>query len=162
MSLLSITIFNATTNHATHCRDFFPDLEKLQVQKELHDAVDEMDDVKAAKLAMKLAELDDDHVANPTLKDLEYDTSLNLDKFQSKYTSEDNASFNQLVQVENEKKREKYSHFYPSKEKMLEIVDKKMIEGVSKPVNTWNHTPRSALMYGVRLSSFNHRIITYI
>ena len=144
-------------------RDFFPDLEKLRVQKQLYDAVDlELDDRKAAKLAFQLAQMTETgsgadgqngggHGGDEQNK--EFDTRLSLDQFQAKYTSEDNESFNQLVQKENEKKRQKFAHFYPSEQRLLEVTDKKMIEGVSRPINTWEHTAKSALMYGVSFGS---------
>ena len=135
-------------------RDFFPDLEKLRVQKKLFDAVDQVDDARAAQLAFQLAKMTEsgDVEVNDEGKEhekKEYNTKMSLDRFQAKYTSEDNASFNELVYKENEKKKEKYAHFYPSEQRLLEVTSKKMIEGVSRPINTWEHTAKSSLMYGV-------------
>ncbi|KAI1310548.1 DiGeorge syndrome critical region protein 14 [Mortierella claussenii] len=56
------------------------------------------------------------------------DTSLSLDQFQSQYTSEDNASFNQIVEKINRQKREKYSWLYEQEDK-----HRKAIEGSNNP-----------------------------
>ncbi len=48
-----------------------------------------------------------------TTKKLEIDTStLSLSSFQSKYTSEDNESFNGLLDKQNHKRREKHAYFW--------------------------------------------------
>lgn len=48
------------------------------------------------------------------------DTSMRLDNFQAKYTSEDNASFETVVEKQNEAKRQKYSWaFDPEKKQLL-------------------------------------------
>ncbi|KAJ3365892.1 DiGeorge syndrome critical region protein 14 [Kappamyces sp. JEL0680] len=139
-------------------RDFFPDLEKLRVQKQLAEALEEQDEFKASQLAFTLAKMTGKDHIRPDADETEVDdgegnkltmnTNLSLDQFQSKYTSEDNASFNALMEVESNKKKSKYAHFYPSDQKLLDTTEKLLIEGVSKPINTWAHNPKSALMYG--------------
>ncbi|KAG9698659.1 hypothetical protein KCU81_g8424, partial [Aureobasidium melanogenum] len=53
------------------------------------------------------------------------DTSLSLGAFQAKYTSEDNESFNSLLDRQNQKRAEKYAFFYngnklPSKQQLAQ------------------------------------------
>ncbi|KAF9275832.1 DiGeorge syndrome critical region protein 14 [Mortierella alpina] len=56
------------------------------------------------------------------------DTSLTLDQFQARYTSEDNASFNEIVEKINARKKEKYSWIYDQENK-----SQKLIEGGRNP-----------------------------
>lgn len=44
----------------------------------------------------------------PSAKRARYDTDVSLDAFQARYTSEDNASFTQILNEENARRREKY------------------------------------------------------
>jgi protein DGCR14 len=141
-------------------RDFFPDLGKLRVQKELALALDDQDEYRASNLAFTLAKMTGNIIEAPSEKEgirvvddgqgqsLTMNTNLRLDQFQSNYTSEDNLSFNVLIGQENQKKKEAYGHFYPSEQRLLETTSKMLIEGVSKPINTWKHAAKSALMYG--------------
>ncbi|KAF9904087.1 DiGeorge syndrome critical region protein 14 [Lobosporangium transversale] len=55
------------------------------------------------------------------------DTSLSLDEFQARYTSEDNASFIEIVEKINSQKREKYRWLYEQEKK-----HQKLIEGENK------------------------------
>lgn len=50
-------------------------------------------------------------------KTTRYDSNLSLDDFQAKYTSEDNASFAEIVQHENEARRSKYAWAYAAEQK---------------------------------------------
>ena len=103
-------------------RDFFPSLDKL----------------KGAFQAETSAELK------------AHADKLSLDQFQANFTSEDNQSFNEIIESENSRKRKQYHFFYDAEKdaKQLEYTEKKAIEGISKPVNTWKHETKSALMYG--------------
>ncbi|KAF9951847.1 DiGeorge syndrome critical region protein 14 [Mortierella alpina] len=56
------------------------------------------------------------------------DTSLTLDQFQARYTSEDNASFNEIVEKINARKKEKYRWMYDQ-----ENQSQKLIEGGRNP-----------------------------
>ncbi|KAF9980821.1 DiGeorge syndrome critical region protein 14 [Mortierella antarctica] len=56
------------------------------------------------------------------------DTSLSLDQFQARYTSEDNASFNEIVEKINARKKEKYRWMYDQ-----ENQSQKLIEGGRNP-----------------------------
>ncbi|KAJ3332138.1 hypothetical protein HDU76_001172 [Blyttiomyces sp. JEL0837] len=59
--------------------------------------------------------------AEPTA-DPKINTSMSLDSFQSRYTSEDNASFNLIMERTNEEKKRKY-HWYFDKEKGQLLLD---------------------------------------
>ncbi|KAF8640738.1 hypothetical protein AX17_000389 [Amanita inopinata Kibby_2008] len=68
-------------------------------------------------------------------KRLKYDTNISLDAFQARYTSEDNASFTQILEDENRKRKEKYGWAWEAqrkveaqRERMLESREKMLIE----------------------------------
>ncbi|KAI9786841.1 MAG: hypothetical protein M1839_005072 [Geoglossum umbratile] len=58
-----------------------------------------------------MSAISDESSASTSLRDdrLKPDTSLSLDNFQSRYTSEDNESFNKLLDNQNEKRAQRYS-----------------------------------------------------
>lgn len=64
----------------------------------------------------------------PPEKRPRYDTSLSLDGFQARYTSEDNSSFTQILDDENRKRREKWAWAWDA-QKRMEDQRKMMIEG---------------------------------
>ncbi|KAF9123171.1 DiGeorge syndrome critical region protein 14 [Mortierella sp. 14UC] len=51
------------------------------------------------------------------------DTSLSLDQFQMRYTSEDNASFNEIIEKINAQKREKYKWLYDQERKSMRLLE---------------------------------------
>lgn len=51
------------------------------------------------------------------------DTSLSLDQFQARYTSEDNASFNEILEKINMRKKEKYSWMYDQEKKSMRLIE---------------------------------------
>ncbi|KAF9433725.1 DiGeorge syndrome critical region protein 14 [Entomortierella beljakovae] len=51
------------------------------------------------------------------------DTSLSLDQFQARYTSEDNASFNDIIEKINTQKREKYRWMYELEKKQSRLLE---------------------------------------
>ncbi|KAG0203123.1 DiGeorge syndrome critical region protein 14 [Mortierella sp. GBA30] len=51
------------------------------------------------------------------------DTSLSLDQFQARYTSEDNASFNEIIEKINARKKEKYRWMYDQENKSLKLIE---------------------------------------
>ena len=93
-----------------------------------------------------------------------HDSTLPLDVFLAKYTSEDNESFNQILDTINNRQREKYAWAWnnnrnPSdKETTYQNLlaasaendeAPKLIEGAkSASVDTWKHKPMNELMYG--------------
>ena len=68
-------------------------------------------------------------------KRVKYDTSVSLDEFQAKYTSEDNSSFTQILEDENRKRKERYAWAWQAqqrveaqRDRMLEAREKMLIE----------------------------------
>jgi protein DGCR14 len=57
-----------------------------------------------------------------------YNTDMGLDEFQARYTSEDNASFLEILDDENTKRKEKYGWAWHAQKRVEEQRDK-MIEG---------------------------------
>ncbi|EKM61196.1 uncharacterized protein PHACADRAFT_247648 [Phanerochaete carnosa HHB-10118-sp] len=64
----------------------------------------------------------------PPLKKPKYDTTMSLDSFQARYTSEDNSSFTQILDDENRKRREKWAWAWEA-QKRVEQQRGKMLEG---------------------------------
>ncbi|KIJ21638.1 hypothetical protein PAXINDRAFT_173741 [Paxillus involutus ATCC 200175] len=67
-------------------------------------------------------------VGEPAVKRPRYDTSMSLDTFQAKYTSEDNSSFTQIMHEENRQRRERWGWAWEA-QKMVEEQRDKMLEG---------------------------------
>ena len=86
---------------------------------------------------------------------------MRLDSFLSKYQSEDDASFGELVEKDQQKHREKYSWLHNSAEeqniaveKQLALTDSegssmqmKAIEYRPAGVDSWSYTAKNSLMY---------------
>ena len=96
------------------------------------------------------------------------DSDLTLDRFLEKNTSEDNASFEQIMDTAVQKHREKYKWLYEKeteqkerKETILALPapedgDQFKYEDRPSMIETWNYTNKNALMYypdGVELSA---------
>ncbi|KAI0080244.1 hypothetical protein K474DRAFT_1704802 [Panus rudis PR-1116 ss-1] len=76
----------------------------------------------------------------PPTKRARYDTDMSLDAFQARYTSEDNASFTEILEDENKKRKEKYGWAWEAqrrveeqKNRMLEDRERLMIEAPAGP-----------------------------
>lgn len=61
--------------------------------------------------------------ATEALEENTIDTSLSLDQFQARYTSEDNASFNEILEKMNMRKKEKYSWMYDQEKKSMRLIE---------------------------------------
>ncbi|KAG0031222.1 DiGeorge syndrome critical region protein 14 [Podila clonocystis] len=61
--------------------------------------------------------------ATETPEENTIDTSLSLDQFQARYTSEDNASFNEILEKMNMRKKEKYSWMYDQEKKSMRLIE---------------------------------------
>lgn len=96
------------------------------------------------------------------------DSDLTLDKFLSKNVSEDNASFETIMDASAKKHREKYGWLYDkeveqreTKEQLLALPSSEegdQFKDEARPamIETWNYTNRNTLMYcpdGVELSA---------
>jgi protein DGCR14 len=71
----------------------------------------------------------------PTTKRPRYDTDMSLDAFQARYTSEDNASFTQILDEENVRRREKYGWAWDAQKRVeaqraiaLDVRERALIE----------------------------------
>lgn len=64
----------------------------------------------------------------PPLKKPKYDTSMSLDSFQARYTSEDNSSFTQILDNENRRRREKWAWAWDAQKRVEQQRDR-MLEG---------------------------------
>src|SRR5579859_1311543 len=109
-------------------RDFYPQLPEMRNQSRYLDAVAEGNPVRIATAARRLLEGTPAHGAEVGEEETEEERKerllkedvrgMKLDSFMAKYTSEDNESFNALLDEENEKRREKYAWKY-HRNKML-------------------------------------------
>lgn len=75
------------------------------------------------------------HSGDRPFKRPRYDTSLSLDSFQARYTSEDNSSFTQILDDENVKRKEKFGWAWDAqkraeeqKGKLIEMRERMLIE----------------------------------
>lgn len=64
----------------------------------------------------------------PAAKRPRYDTTMSLDSFQAKYTSEDNSSFTQIMHEENRQRRERWGWAWDAQRRVEEQRDR-MLEG---------------------------------
>lgn len=73
----------------------------------------------------------DGEEGEPLPKRRKFDTDISLDSFQAKYTSEDNASFLEILNDENKKRKEMYGWAYNA-QKRVEEQRERMLEGREK------------------------------
>ncbi|KAM3583018.1 hypothetical protein VKS41_004774 [Umbelopsis sp. WA50703] len=92
--------------------------------------------------------------SRPAGMDKEVDTDLTLDQFQARYTSEDNASFIDLLGKANEQRKEKHKWVWDMESNQLRIKDAPHVESALTIVDerdalpgTWKYKARNALMY---------------
>ncbi|XP_074462796.1 splicing factor ESS-2 homolog isoform X1 [Larus michahellis] len=84
------------------------------------------------------------------------DTLPSLDSFLAKHTSEDNASFEQIMEVAKEKEKIKHAWLYSAEEEYtqrhnenlaLPSAEQQALENVKAGLETWEYTARNTLMY---------------
>lgn len=153
-------------------RDFYPNLPEMRKQSQYLDALEEGNPIRIATAARRLTtpvtgqteETEEEKRERILKEDVK---GMRLDMFQAKYTSEDNESFNALLDEQNQKQREKYAWMYNGNRKLTKqehLIEQKRIlmieegnegpvtgertdsEEWAKPVETWEWTPMNVLM----------------
>ncbi|XP_058512765.1 splicing factor ESS-2 homolog isoform X1 [Ochotona princeps] len=175
-------------------RDFFPDVEKLQAQKEYLEAEESGDLERMRQIAIKFGsalgkmsrepapyvtpatfETPEVHTG-PTVvgnklrprgrgledageaaeEEEEKEPLPSLDVFLSRYTSEDNASFQDIMEVAKEKNRARHAWLYQAEEEFkkrqkdnlaLPSAEHQAIESSQAGVETWKYKAKNSLMY---------------
>lgn len=106
----------------------------------------------------------------PPVKRPRYDTDMSLDGFQARHTSEDNASFTQILEEENRRRREKYKWAWDAQKrveeqrvKMIEAREKMLIEapagtGVKEKFRIEAPTPVGLLTDGAEAGEVNAEV----
>ncbi|CAG9861754.1 unnamed protein product [Phyllotreta striolata] len=173
-------------------RDFFPDLEKLKAQNAYLDAVESNDMLKLKELYAKYsgsqrpseripspatfetpANLHNSQFSDrqPSESPIELDSDkpkanqLSLDQYLNSHTSQDNESFEEILEQSETKRREKYSYLFNEEEKSDEyhrkllalpsIEDQALVPEKKFELDTWGYKNRNYIMYvpdGVELS----------
>ncbi|XP_038619031.1 splicing factor ESS-2 homolog [Tachyglossus aculeatus] len=176
-------------------RDFFPDMEKLQAQREYLEAEDSGDLEKMRQLAIKLGsslgrpardtplpyvtpatfETPEVHAgpgAAPSLgrpraqarapeegeaeKEGSQETLPSLDAFLARHTSEDNASFEQIMEVAKEKEKSRHAWLYDAEDELAQrsqqnlavpSAEQQALESSQAGVEAWAYKAKNTLMY---------------
>nr|XP_020016301.1 protein DGCR14 isoform X3 [Castor canadensis] len=174
-------------------RDFFPDVEKLQAQKEYLEAEENGDLERMRQIAIKFGsalgkmsrEPPPPYVTPATFETPEVHTGSgvvgnkprpqgrgmedgevgeeeekeplpSLDVFLSRYTSEDNASFQEIMEVAKEKSRARHAWLYQAEEEFekrqkdnleLPSAERQAIESSQAGVEAWKYKAKNSLMY---------------
>lgn len=117
-------------------RDFYPNLSEMRKQTRYLDAVEEGNPIRIATAARRLTtprnvtveeEDEEDRRERMLQEDVQ---GMKLDMFQAKYTSEDNESFNALLDEQNRKQREKYAWMYNGNKKISKqefVIEQKKV-----------------------------------
>ncbi|KAI8086320.1 nuclear protein DGCR14 [Halteromyces radiatus] len=115
-------------------RDFFPHLAKMKAESFYHEATINGDPIQLQQAKQLLSNLNQprsketDHIQNyynqqETDLAKRINLELSLDQFQTVYTSEDNASFTDLLEKANAKRKSHYHWFYDKQAQQLCIKD---------------------------------------
>jgi len=143
-------------------RDYFPNNDKMKLQNELLDALQEQDSFRARNLSIQLLTYDEDKNKEYMQKNKNgVDTTLSVDAYQSKYTSEDNDSFNEIIAKNNEIKKARNEKLYgQEKTKLLMSSNSQNASDVGKSVETkqietWKYKTQNSLMF---IPDSNHLI----
>lgn len=174
-------------------RDFYPELTKLKLRTEYIDALDSNNVEKLRRIQIQLEQvtpnvsqktvaatpqgfdtpfdeesgkIGEEDISNT--KDEKGNDNLTLDRFLAKNTSEDNASFEKIMEVTRAKHREKHAWLFEQQQELHQRLDAskalpstiegqmKAIESKPNNVDTWKYEAKNALMYvpeGVELSA---------
>ena len=117
-------------------RDFYPNLSEMRKQTRYLDAVEEGNPIRIATAARRLTTprnvaVEDEDEEDRRERMLQEDVhGMKLDMFQAKYTSEDNESFNALLDEQNRKQREKYAWMFNGNKKISKqqfVIEQKKV-----------------------------------
>ncbi|CAO3643309.1 unnamed protein product [Cunninghamella blakesleeana] len=121
-------------------KDFFPQLAKLKAENVYHEAQINGDFQQLQEATLLLDKINRKQTKtedktelkaqnyyneNESILSKRVNLDLSLDQFQTLYTSEDNASFNDLLERANAKRKTQYRWFYDHQSERLCIEDKK-------------------------------------
>ncbi|GAA5805502.1 nuclear protein Es2-domain-containing protein [Helicostylum pulchrum] len=149
-------------------RDFFPNLAKMRAQHNYLQAqvTGSLVDLQQAGKVLHDLKSKQSERRNQSIVAVNYyfedepeiekrvNLNLSLDQFQTLYTSEDNASFTDLLEKANTKKKLENKWFYDRESNQLRITDQPdknspitVIEKNDKAPTGWKYKARNALMY---------------
>lgn len=169
-------------------RDFFPDLEKLKAQNDYLEAVEKNDYVRLREIYAKYSGRRFKDVAGEspstfetpqrepssqrstkstlsTKSEKSISDGHSLDSFLSKYTSEDNESFQEIVESAEQKLHQKFSVLFDAEQLSIENQERSMAlpsleQQFEEPdpmrkIDTWTYKNKNYIMYvpdGVQLT----------
>lgn len=167
-------------------RDYFPDLEKLKIQNEYLDALASNDYIKIRQIFKRYqiktplpgripspatfdtplvtGQCDEPQSSQRSRRSTASSTSSNksvtarhtVDSYLDTYTSEDNQSFQEIIEAADKKLRQKYAVLFNAEESSKEQMEKSLaLPSISdqfqlepsKNVETWTYKNQNALMY---------------
>ncbi|CAO3622989.1 unnamed protein product [Mucor fragilis] len=150
-------------------RDFFPKLAKMRAQQSYleaqnHGSLSELQEAGRAlhnvsvqqkkALSRESNQPINFYIEDEPSIEKRVNLNLSLDQFQTLYTSEDNASFTDLLEKANIKVKEQNKWFFDRESKQLRIADHpneespiRLIEANDKAPSGWKYKARNALMY---------------
>lgn len=126
-------------------RDYFPDLKKLKTNLQLFNQLPESTPAEQTPANF-------DKPADEA-NEKKIDENASLGQFLSKYTSEDNASFSEIIQATNKRHQEKFPWFYLDEEEVrLQIEESMKLPAIDAPptsgkVITWPYRNKNSMMF---------------
>ncbi|RCH85346.1 DiGeorge syndrome critical region protein 14 [Rhizopus azygosporus] len=140
-------------------RDFFPNLVKMKAQQnyfqaqqsgtlfDLQKASKALRDAQQPKKAEKKNQSINYYFEQESELEKRVNLDLSLDQFQTLYTSEDNASFAEILEKANQKAKEKNKWFFDKESNQLRITNGTQSVQLIEGPTGWKYKARNALMY---------------
>uniref|UniRef100_A0A8C2H1V2 Ess-2 splicing factor homolog n=1 Tax=Cyprinus carpio TaxID=7962 RepID=A0A8C2H1V2_CYPCA len=152
-------------------RDFFPDVSKLQAQKDYLEAEESGDLERMREIAIKYGSAMAKYTPRTYVPKLQHATCVlcyvsgekadekdlpSLDRFLAKNTSEDNASFEQIMELAEDKDKLRHAWLYEAENEYnerheqnlaLPSTEKQALECTKAGLDTWQYKAKNALMY---------------